>query len=756
MKQIRIFLIAVISVTLLQACDKTGHDVIAPDELGMATHEFEVAAEGGDIEVSYVSNKPGTMSLINQDDAAWVTLGATAFENDGSVKVNVRPNTGFPRRADILFDTQSRKDTVSVLQYGTEEEKFYIAAGSMLVYNGTGEPCSFTTDINVPLDKIGVEIICSEEDWIKDYHLESNAFTFRTDDNPDKDYTRRGVIVLTYTDGWNQKRESRVTVIQARADNNIGSVWTAEELRSKASEAGTTGFTLPEDALVEGYIVSTTEFGQSGQLEQLDIAQGTGVIDYDLNDLTYYLESLDGKYGFRLETESAVTGELNRNSRVCLKIGGAVVKEETGPDDDSPKFYSITGIKVNELTLTASDATNDLPKKEKYISELTDDDIYTFVTLKDCEIPMRKGPFTPLNEGYTKTVSSANYIAKYPMIFRDKQGSSMYLMTNITCTYRRDGNRMPYGSGNISGVIVHEVYRAFNEPAKGNIGRYQLRHMCREDIALDMDVNEVSNILVEFRYQQKPAIGVKTELPGALLATYGKGELSHTYDNGSSIGTHSSNYSFFYLGPCGAKYDGVCDNNCGIILEDGTDYPVLTDAQKSTKNYNYQGKGGYTHSANLSWTSQYWWDSSNDRGYSWIVAFSTEGIASDKVSMQLAMWNNHYSGRAPHYWEVAYSTTTPDCDNTGAWTKVGEFALPDVIYTSDLKEWKSAGTKTLDLPLPLEILGNEHVYIRVTPSNNKAYYYGKSTYDSGTINNKDKGSNYGCTTMDYFAVRYNK
>ena len=40
------------------------------------------------------------------------------------------------------------------------------------------------------------------------------------------------------------------------------------------------------------------------------------------------------------------------------------------------------------------------------------DSIYTYVTLKDCELPVRKGSLTPINEGYANA-GGAHRCAKY-------------------------------------------------------------------------------------------------------------------------------------------------------------------------------------------------------------------------------------------------------------------------------------------------------------------------------------------------------
>ena len=103
---------------------------------------------------------------------------------------------------------------------------------------------------------------------------------------------------------------------------------------------------------------------------------------------------------------------------------------------------------------SVSGSAADIPQKVKRYNELTDMDVYTWVTLADCELPVRKGSLTPINEGYARS-TNANRETKYPMLVRDKNGDSFYMLTNTTCKYRRDGSMLPYGSGNISGVLVH-------------------------------------------------------------------------------------------------------------------------------------------------------------------------------------------------------------------------------------------------------------------------------------------------------------
>ena len=741
MKKTTILLLAASALLWLCAsCDKDRHDVVAPDELGAPEHEYYVEAGGEDITIPFLTNKAGSVSLVNQADKDWVQLGQDSFEGvDGSIPVTVSANTGFPRRADLLFKTENRKDTISLFQKGAVKEIFDISAGSMVVFNGTGEATTVATEINIPLNSIKTEIRYAAGDgWIKDCELTQSSFSFKTEDNPDKDYSRRALIVLSYKDGWRDTQERVLSVIQARSDNQLGTTFTFEALRTIASVAG---YTLPEDSLIEGYIVSTTEGGNAGDAIVEDYLHQKGTIDYTLSERTAYLESPDGRYGFRLITNSADKNDFTRYSRVWLKIGGAVVKRSS----THPYQYTIEGVSSDNL-LSSMDGYHTMPWKEKHISELADEDINTLVTIKDCEFAMRKGPFTPVNEGYAYT-TTYNRLAKYPILIRDIEGSSLYMFTNMKCTYRRNGEQLPYGSGDITGIVVHENYKSFERD--GNIGRYQLRHLVREDIQLKKDfADNFSGLITEFRYAKFPGEFETTNLPNAILATKGNGELCHS--SGGELGNYSPSY--FYIGTCGSSYKGKYEEGAGIELDGDHIYQPWVDKGTEAEQ-NTDGKGWYKDNIKLSWSNKNWWDSDNDRGYCWLVNFSTAGIASDKVSLQFAMYNNSQKARSPRYWKAQYSLTTTDTSpaSDSQWVDIGQFTVPDVAVWGSQNDYQTLGTRVYDFPLPVEILGHESVSIRLMPRLNRAASLSETSYDDSTIKNGD-----GYNTLDYFAVRYNK
>ena len=170
---------------------------------------------------------------------------------------------------------------------------------------------------------------------------------------------------------------------------------------------------------------------------------------------------------------------------------------------------------------------------------------------------------------------------KCASLVRDIEGEHIYLYTNTTCLYRRDGSRLPYGSGKLSGIVVHELFPRFewednaggDDESYGYIGRYQLRHVSKSDfdgLAEDFE-DSFSALLTEYRFLQYDN--------NKVYPTYGtNGYLTHSYKDGNGAVKILANEDFSYLGPVGNKPSFIFGSNIGnvngmgIILEDGTDW----------------------------------------------------------------------------------------------------------------------------------------------------------------------------------------
>ena len=66
---------------------------------------------------------------------------------------------------------------------------------------------------------------------------------------------------------------------------------------------------------------------------------------------------------------------------------------------------------------------------------------------------------------------------------------------------------------------------------------------------------------------------------------------------------------------------------------------------------NNDGKGNLTSAEFSAWTNKcQWWNTETDRSEAWLLHFSTQGISTDVLSMQVAMQNRSIGG--PRYIRV--------------------------------------------------------------------------------------------------------
>ena len=482
----------------------------------------------------------------------------------------------------------------------------------------------------------------------------------------------------------------------------------------------------------------------------------------------------------------------------CAKIMGIYIS------DNPALHYTIKGLQKKMIASNVKASEAEIVRKEKYFKDLTDEDIYTYVTLKDVEFPVRKGSICPINEGYS-AAGNSDRISKFPLLVRDINGDSFYMYTNTVCMYRNDGTRVPQGSGKLSGVIVHERFSRFEwkngmdlldmeeDPQLGNIGRYQIRHQTKEDIYRDMNMDfkdSFSELLAEYRYWNPD-----TEA-GVQRPTYGdNGWFTHTYQK-KYTGTEAKEYKeevygqymsaevcFSYLGPIGvaksifgANKGNV--NGLGILLDSdkdrynpemeewvGNDNGVPEWLAPSTSKADAEvplrvandggnaGKGWCSSDCYCSFRSLKWWDFDQNRGYAWMINFSTEGITSP-LSMQISVLNSSQRFYSPRYWKAEWSEVdSMDPVTDEQWHLIGEYTVPDISQWTGTLFSSVVGYKAINFDLPEELLGKKNVYVRLMPYSNECSSGGD--YTDAIITNDEDGDKH-ASSIDYIAIRYNK
>lgn len=759
-----------------------------------------VEAEGGEYELEIYSN--GSYHIEMLDQSSWLTLSAMKGNGDGTLTLTSTGNDEFKRMTSFALcsDVDERRDTVYVKQKGKIEANLSMGNTSMVVPGAGGESkASLSTNIPFEYFKVNVDYNDPENvGWLDPEKVsmagdsQDRTLSIWTDPNPDDVSVRTASLNLSFVDGWGDKVALELIVMQKNSNEGLGVLKSFAEIRSTYPNGGE----VTEDYILEGIVVSNTEGGNAGENEQISAS----AIDYTVSQRTVYVQSLDGKYGFSLLTETEEDNIFKQFNKVRVLLKGT----EIYLFDNPAKYYQIKGVKKSMVASNVKAAESEIVVKQKHFNELTDDDIFTYVTLKDVEFPVRKGSICPINEGYS-IAGKSDRIAKFPLLVRDINGDSFYMYTNTVCTYRNDGTRVPQGSGNISGVIVHERFSRFEwkngmdlldmetDPELGNIGRYQIRHQTKSDIydQMQMDFKDsFSELLVEYRYWN-PDIENGVQRP-----TYGdNGWFTHTYQK-KYTGTEAKEYTeevykqhmsaevcFSYLGPIGlagtmfgANTGNV--NGLGIVLDSDKDRynpemsewvgefngtrqwlapeTSMADAEIPMRVANAgsgAGKGWCSSDCYCAFRSLKWWDFDQNRGYAWMLNFSTKGVSS-KLSMQISVLNSSQRFHSPRYWKAEWSEVdSMDPSKDAQWHPIGEYTVPDISQWTGTLFSSVVGYKAINMDLPAELLGKDNVYIRLIPVNDLCSSGGDYT---DTFITDDEDGDKHASSIDYIAIRYNK
>jgi hypothetical protein len=713
---------------LLTSCDPDPVTQVISSGLGAEKKEYVVGAEEGSLEIMVYANHYTDISFAGETD--WAMLLTDHIDGDAVFTIAYDKNNSFRRMAKIYLCSpeSGRRDSVYLKQEGTLVPKIAFKEPNTNILSAGGV-LQTEMETNIERSLLNIQVTYTNEEdireWIEnDFAVENGIFSFTVNRNASETEVRNARISISFTDGWDEVVSSDLYLMQANAQDLFGIEASFAEIHTWAGAP-----VITDGIYLEGYVVSNRDSKNVTD----NVRTSETKIDYTPNDKTVCIESLDGKYGFKIVTATAADNIFNYRSKVQLLLKGTTVVME-----ENPNRYTITNVKSNMLVFS-TDASSQIPVKEKYMGELTDDDIYTYVTLKECEFPVRKGSMTPVHEGYGPLFSQ-HRITKYPLLIRDIEGNSMYMLTNMLCPYRRDGHKLPYGSGMLSGLIVHETYTDFeyedtnDEDTYGQIGRYQIRHTRYEDINMTDNFSYgFSALLTEYRYPKR-ANGNKECRP----TTGSNGKMTV-----SVSGTFAVGADYSYLGPCGEDQLGDrFSGNGGTGIDEDKSY-------ESSKT-NTDGNGSTSSSA---WgvTAQ-WWNNAHNRGEAFVIEFSTAGIQTTHLSMQMGVLNQISAAQygadgaaAPRFWKAEWSEHG---NMDGQWNPIDSFTVPDSQYWSNTQRFQSPGYKYIDLPLPLTMLGKDKVYIRLVTERNvgsDGYKYANIPLLSGRS-----------SRLNYFAVRYNK
>lgn len=661
-------------------------------------------------EVLYLGVEGDTLGIVSIGKEPSTTVDAwvknVKVEREG-VRYEVEANSGdLPRIAVLKISIADangiRTDATQTITQGLSGPEFKLDRDSTSIagYNGTYLIPSASNNIYSYVNNIEYSIVPEGGDgWIRSVSLSRDGLNFSVTRN-ETGAARSGSITVTYRDAAGNAIEQSLSIDQDAYPAAIS----FSAVRSMAPG------TLTEKQYIEGYVVSDP--GSANIAQNRQIAQFR--FDYSENYKTAYIESLDGRYGFMLKFDNADDNILERYAKVRIVLAGATLVREL-----EPERYTLTGLTADNIIEMKAPDSFLVPAKKKSIQDLTDEDLYTMVTLTNVEVLCKDGSFTNAADGYSirdvpKGINpkSGTTLPRWdtaPLVMSDKAGDAIYMLTNSYVPWRRDGRGgnnasvVPQGSGSFVGIVVHEDHARY-----GDLGRYQVRAMTKSDIALNGE--KFSRTLVEWNWNDKVV---------DLIPEEGSGEFN-VY-GATTSGTPDYNSTLWH-DPSGTNMKGLI-SNAGLKL------------------------------------TKKWWDFANNAGNYFEISFSTKGISGENLIMGL-VWNHGDQGTttldSPAHWKLLYSV-----DGGAKFMEVpgcGIIKNRSIVWWSTTSQDSCPGFKDHVCKLPSDCFGKEKVVLRfqvadkvtdIIPGTSSSTYLTNLGIEKGILTDRNTGIRIGTLTIRY-------
>lgn len=733
---------------MLCACSQK-EGLVSVDELGVKQREVSLDCAEGVYDVQVLCD--GAFEAVLSDES-WISFADTqqrCMESNGDAVLSVRYeyNRGLARSASMTITHGRKSLKVEFTQDGVLSSEISFSQHSVTMGAEASEAAVKFLSVYKDEDLVFDVSYEGEGGWIQDISKENNFVTFNCIANPAQQ-SRYATVSVSLT--GSSAASDMLQVCQMGAGMQLQEL-TISQLKSMAAKEPAV---LDQPYVVEGVVIGDDACHNGG--ENINIS--ASLQDVTLSARTMYIQNADASAGFKLVFASASDNILKRYDKVRILLEGTTLKMAGGNSENDPLRCEITDVTCKNILSSNEGSAYDLTAKRKHISELTDDDIYTYVTLADCEIPVRKGPFVPIDLRHRKVIHS------YPMILRDIDGGSTHIMTNLGASWERDGMGLPQGSGSVSGVVVHEYCDNFEwDTAQamrqlqegilpdyvtcvGNLGRYQIRPFSKEEIAISDNFDDgFSELIMEIRYYNKSNYEIVKNVNGNYIySTYPlvpdpiydssvKGKM-YVVNKDGAFGNTALFRDWTHVGPYVGGVITVPENGNGV--NDFYDVPTEFTPYASVGTTGLVMKSSAWYAAS-GWCPEKYW----------CASFSTEGLtaANFPLSVQIgAISGLGQTVGAPRYWVLEYSV------DGKTWSKVQEYTVPDFPILSNRKPWQCPGPKYMSFNLPenSRLLDKTEVFVRLRPTVNQAGT--PNDYDGGSIvENRE-------AVLNYFAIRYNK
>ena len=496
----------------------------------------------------------------------------------------------------------------------------------------------------LPALQLSVSYEGSQTDWISDLAATAESLTFKVAANPVK--AERTAVIKA------EVAEKNVSVTLKVTQMIPSKQYTFEELRGMLSSAGE--YTFDGDWFEA---VAVADGGEKNM--ETDPMLSAAAYDENESAVTNYVQSTDGRYGFRIKVDAAASNTLKKGEKVKISLAGVTLVRE-----DAPVRYTLKGITANSF---ASEGVVGLQARRKSIGELSDDDIYTWTTLKDVELAFCYGSWSNVRALWLDASAGATQNLDYRMI-RDASGNTLDMLVNSNTGWLMTANGVPKGSGDLSGVIV-STETPFH---KGMLGKYQIRPIVLSDI--ELKETGFSETLVDWFY------------PDAVTTDASKKNVVH-----STTGTGTME----------------CD---------------VAKATQTASYLNFTGKGENVKA--IRYDGVWWKNDAPGNSVKW--TFSTKEAAGKKLSLvfSIAMGKlkEDATGQAPVNWNVDWSL------DGSTFTHIEKIFIRPLPEKASKLGCLPAALDEFCIDLPSAVSGQDNVVIRLQAADDTAFDFSTGEY----------------------------
>ncbi len=738
----------IIAFALAVICCSPVSDDTTIYELGPVSSELSVGYEGGECETDILSN--GEFSITIPEEAGWVHFKSSALRSltlsgDVTVSFTVDINRGVSRKADLVLERGNNRAHLTIVQDGLLQGGFELVQQGLSVEYGGGE-CGVRVNTLMKDSELSYNVTYEQDpdlSWIGNIRLEGNFLRFSVAANLSATLLRHARIEVLYEGG-----KAVVLVTQFSQGTAVVPI-TMDGFKSLLDHDGSV--VLDEHYILDGVVVNdpSSKNGAENRIISVDIP------DMDYKSRIIHLQAQDGTEGIKVEFRESCSGVIDRWSHISIDAKGLTLVRES-----NPLRYSLKD--VPQSAIISSESGLELSPRQLDIAGITAKDLYTFVTLPNVEIPVRKGPYMPIDIRYISVMTA------YPMVLRDNAGNQIHMMVNVDCPWSRDGKAMPRGQGSVTGVLVHEVCDNFEWnsvreeelraggampdyiSSLGEFSSWQIRPMEKEDVAISEDLEDrLSEVLYEWAYCDSLGVNlVKNYNPETdeLFPTYPLNEnplgldakLYCAKSTGAKVKMGLCN-DFTHLGPY--SYGGVIStpsNGNGVEDALGRSAHWRVYPSVPTIGVIYSGSD-WSQSNGSAWTASGW---NTDQW--WCAEFSTDGLADAQgpVSVVFGTMNAINGYGAPRHWRADYSIDGEE------WSSIGSYTVPDFVRAASKKAYQLPGAKYIMFNLPESVKSAGKAYVRLVPASKVAGT--EDSYEGGAVSS----SRY--NALNYFSIRFTK